>query len=230
MRAGPTNHTAWSRISSTSFKLPYRPFPGEATQSPLNGRPSVFIRGFRIEARAAAACGFAPRIHRPCGYTCGRLRAGVEHGEINVLSREITVQTREDVDYISLTDIARYKDAQRTDDLIRNWLRNRNTVEFLGIWEHLNNPTFNPVEFDGMKMQAGLYSFTLTPRQWIEKTGAIAARPGGRPAAPFRRTPLGNIFLNRPNPLASPSTPLSISLEPPAPAPRLPQTKSIFSS
>jgi hypothetical protein len=73
---------------------------------------------------------------------------------------------------------------ENTDDLIRNWLRNRNTIEFLGIWEQLNNPGFNPVEFDGFKKQAGLNSFTLTPKQWIEKTGAIgiiskAGRYGG---------------------------------------------------
>ncbi len=93
--------------------------------------------------------------------------------KIKVLSKEITVQSRNDVDYISLTDIARYKNAERTDDLIRNWLRNRNTIEFLGIWEQLNNPGFKPVEFDGFKKQAGLNSFTLTPKQWIEKTNAI---------------------------------------------------------
>ena len=68
--------------------------------------------------------------------------------------------------------------------MIRNWLRNRNTVEFLGVWERLNNPDFKPVEFDGIRMQAGLNSFTLTPKQWIEKTAAIgivsqAGRYGG---------------------------------------------------
>ena len=67
---------------------------------------------------------------------------------------------------------------------MRNWLRNRNTLEFLGLWEHLNNPGFNSVEFDGIKMQAGLNSFTLTPKQWIEKTRATgivskAGRYGG---------------------------------------------------
>jgi hypothetical protein len=104
--------------------------------------------------------------------------------KITVLSKEITVQTGREADYICLTDIARYKDAQRTDDLIRNWLRNRNTIEFLGIWEQLNNPAFKPVEFDGFRKQAGLNSFTLTPRQWIESTSAIgivsrAGRYGG---------------------------------------------------
>jgi hypothetical protein len=67
--------------------------------------------------------------------------------------------------------------ATGTDDLIRNWLRNRNTIEFLGIWEHLNNPGFKPVEFDGFRKLAGLNSFTLTPKQWIEKTGAIGIIP-----------------------------------------------------
>jgi len=105
-------------------------------------------------------------------------------GKITVLDQNVTISSIKDEDYISLTDIARYKDSGRTDDLIRNWLRNRNTIEFLGIWEHLYNPEFKPVEFDGFKMQAGLNSFTLTPKQWIEKTGAVgiiskAGRYGG---------------------------------------------------
>ena len=66
--------------------------------------------------------------------------------------------SRKEEDYLSLTDIARYKSDDRTDDLVRNWLRNRNTIEFLGVWERLNNPDFNPVEFDGIRMQAGLNS------------------------------------------------------------------------
>lgn len=91
-----------------------------------------------------------------------------------------------------LMDIIRYKNNDRTDDLIRNWLRKRNTLEFLGIWECLNNPDFNPVEFDGIKMQSGLNSFTLTPKQWGEKTGAIdlvskAGRYGGCPCSQRHR-------------------------------------------
>jgi len=104
--------------------------------------------------------------------------------KIKVLDQDITLYSMEEEDYISLTDIARFKNRERTDDLIRNWLRNRNTLEFLGIWEYLNNPDFNPVEFDGIKMQAGLNSFTLTPKQWIQKTNAVgliskAGRYGG---------------------------------------------------
>ena len=103
---------------------------------------------------------------------------------LEVKGTAITVLSQQEDDTISLTDIARYRNPEHTDDLIRNWLRNRNTVEFLGVWERLYNPAFNPVEFDGIRIQAGLNSFTLTPKQWIEKTGAIgivsrAGRYGG---------------------------------------------------
>jgi len=94
--------------------------------------------------------------------------------KIKVKGTEIAILTvAQKEDYICLTDIARYKNSDRTDDLVRNWLRNRNTVEFLGVWEQIYNPNFKPVEFDGFKKQAGLNSFTLTPKQWIEKTNAV---------------------------------------------------------
>jgi len=104
--------------------------------------------------------------------------------KIIVNQSEITVIQANEQDYISLTDIARHKNSDRTDDLIRNWIRNRNTIEYIGIWEQLNNPDFKPVEFDGFRKEAGLNSFTLTPKQWIEKTNAIgiiskAGRYGG---------------------------------------------------
>jgi hypothetical protein len=100
--------------------------------------------------------------------------------KIHVMDNEISIYKLNDEDYICITDIARYKDPDNTDDLIRNWIRNRNTIEFLGIWEHLNNPNFKPVEFDGFRKLAGLNSFTLTPKQWIEKTSAIGliSKPG----------------------------------------------------
>jgi len=103
---------------------------------------------------------------------------------VNVKGTAITVLVQHEQDYLSLTDIARHKDAARTDYLISNWLRNRNTIEFLGIWESLNNPDFNPIEFDGIKKAAGLNSFILTAKQWVEKTKAIglvskAGRYGG---------------------------------------------------
>jgi len=92
---------------------------------------------------------------------------------IEVHGTVVNIVTQNEGDYICLTDISRFRNPDATDDLIRNWLRNRNTVEFLGVWEQIHNPDFNPVEFDGIKMQAGLNSFALTPKQWNERTGAI---------------------------------------------------------
>jgi hypothetical protein len=73
---------------------------------------------------------------------------------IEVQGITVGIVTGRQDDFICLTDIARYKNPDATDDLIRNWLRNRNTVEFPGIWEQLNNPSFNPVEFDGIRILA----------------------------------------------------------------------------
>jgi hypothetical protein len=103
---------------------------------------------------------------------------------IKVQGTVVTVLSGQREDYISLTDIARYKDSERTDYLIQNWMRNRNTIEFLGLWERLNNPGFNPIEFDGIKKQAGLNSFVLTAKRWIDATRAVglvskAGRYGG---------------------------------------------------
>lgn len=75
-------------------------------------------------------------------------------------------------EYISLTDIARYKSDEPT-AVIQNWLRGRDVLEFLGLWEQLHNPNFNPLEFEGFKMQAGANAFTMSPKKWIESTNAI---------------------------------------------------------
>ena len=71
-----------------------------------------------------------------------------------------------------MTDLARYK-SDEPNAVIANWMRNRNTIEYLGIWEQLYNPDFKPTEFEGFRMQAGLNAFTLSPKKWIEATGAI---------------------------------------------------------
>ncbi len=92
---------------------------------------------------------------------------------INVKRTEITVFQSEQSDFISLTDIARHKDAANTDTIVQNWLRNRNTIELLGFWEIMYNPNFKPLEFEGFRKQAGLNSFVLTPKKWIETTNAI---------------------------------------------------------
>ena len=75
-------------------------------------------------------------------------------------------------DYVSLTDIARYK-SDEPSDVIKNWMRRKDTIEFLGLWESLNNMNFNSVEFDRIKSEAGYNSFTLSPKKWIEKTQLI---------------------------------------------------------
>jgi hypothetical protein len=93
--------------------------------------------------------------------------------KIEVKGTEITILKGDSEDFISLTDIARYKDAANTDSIIQNWLRNRNTIELLGFWEQLYNPIFKPLEFEGFRKQAGLNSFVLTPKKWIETTNAI---------------------------------------------------------
>ena len=103
---------------------------------------------------------------------------------IEVQGTSVVVLSQNQQDIFCLTDIAKFKNPDHPDDVIRNWLRSRNTVEFLGVWERLNNPSFNPVEFDGIRMQTGLNSFVLTPKQWIAKTGAVgitssAGRYGG---------------------------------------------------
>ena len=93
---------------------------------------------------------------------------------INVKGTEIVIISEGNKDeYISLTGIARYRDAERSDYILQNWLRTRSTIEFVGLWEQFNNPNFNSIEFDGIKNQAGSNSFSLTPKRWIEATNAI---------------------------------------------------------
>ena len=91
---------------------------------------------------------------------------------IDVQGTAVMVLTQASDDYISLTDIAKHKEPDRSDQVIQNWMRNRNTIEFLGVWERLNNASFKPLEFEGFKTRAGLNSFVLTPRQWIDTTHA----------------------------------------------------------
>ena len=76
-------------------------------------------------------------------------------------------------DYISLTDIARYKNVHEPKDVVKNWLRVRDTIEFLGLWETIHNPNFKGGEFDSFRKEAGINAFTLSPQRWIENTDAI---------------------------------------------------------
>ena len=94
---------------------------------------------------------------------------------------EITILAVDDKDYISLTDMMKAKEGGF---FISSWLRNRNTIEFLGVWEQIHNPDFNCIEFDIIKSQAGLNNFMISVKEWVEKTNAIglkatAGRYGG---------------------------------------------------
>ena len=80
---------------------------------------------------------------------------------------------RNEKEYISLTDMAKFRDSERSDYIIQNWMRTRNTIEFLGLWEVLNNPDFNSIEFDGFRNESGSNSFTLTPKKWIQATNSV---------------------------------------------------------
>ncbi len=93
--------------------------------------------------------------------------------KIEVKGTEIAIFKTQMDEYISLTDIARYRDTERSDYILQNWMRNRSTVEFMGLWEQFNNPDFNSIEFDGIKNMSGSNSFSLTPKRWIEATNAI---------------------------------------------------------
>ena len=92
---------------------------------------------------------------------------------INVLGTDISIYTKRDDDFISLSDIAKKKNSEEPRFVIINWLRNRNTVEFLGIWEKIHNPNFNRVGFDTVRLNTGLNSFTISPSKWIKNTNAI---------------------------------------------------------
>jgi hypothetical protein len=93
---------------------------------------------------------------------------------INAKGTEITVLSKGDEnDFISLTDIARYKNPDEPKDVVKNWMRSRSTIEFIGLWEQLNNPDFKGVEFDSFIHEAGSNAFTLSPQKWIAATNAV---------------------------------------------------------
>lgn len=113
---------------------------------------------------------------------------GKEYQEkMDIQGYEITVISKGDnEDYISLTDIAKKKDGEYPSYAIQNWLRSKNTLQFLGVWEHLNNIDFNSIEFDRIMEDAGTNGFIMTPKRWIEKTNALGIRTkAGRYAATF---------------------------------------------
>jgi hypothetical protein len=96
----------------------------------------------------------------------------MKNKKLNVKGTEVMLLKKNNDEFISLTDIARFRDSDRSDYILQNWMRNRSTIEFIGLWELFNNPGFNSIEFDGIKMMAGSNSFSLTPKRWIETTNA----------------------------------------------------------
>lgn len=96
-----------------------------------------------------------------------------KNNKLEVQGLSIATFHQDEKDFISLTDIARHRDSERSDYILQNWMRNRSTIEFIGLWELFNNPSFNSIEFDGIKNAAGSNSFSLTPKRWIETTNAI---------------------------------------------------------
>jgi hypothetical protein len=93
--------------------------------------------------------------------------------KIEVKGVAISFFSSESKEYISLTDIARYRDAERTNYIIQNWIRTKSAIEFCGLWEQLNNDNFKGIKFDAFKNESGSNSFSLTPQKWIEETNAI---------------------------------------------------------
>ena len=109
--------------------------------------------------------------------------------KLNIDADGVQVEVRyggADGDFISLTDIAKYRTAENPGYVIQNWMRTRNTVRFLGLWEHFHNPEFNYIEFEAIEREAGLNSFVLTPKRWVEQTRAKGiVTKQGRYAATF---------------------------------------------
>ena len=103
---------------------------------------------------------------------------------INIENTAISIIQHNESDYISLTDMV--KSIENGSALIEKWLRNKNTIEFLGIWEEMYNPRFNSPEFEGIKNQAGLNRFVLSVKQWVEKTGSKGILSKAVPSASIR--------------------------------------------
>ncbi len=109
--------------------------------------------------------------------------------KIEVQGLQVSYTSIDNDDFISITDIARLKNAEAPADIIKNWMRNKNTIELLGLWERLNNPDFKLVEFDQFRNEAGYNHFVLSPKKWISSTNAIGLQSkSGRylPSTPLR--------------------------------------------
>ena len=111
----------------------------------------------------------------------------VKKSIITVKDVNIRTMTVNGIDYICITDIARQKNENEPKDVVKNWMRQKNTLEYLGLWERLHNPNFKGVEFDPLLTEAGSNAFTMSPTKWVELTAAIGILTkngaGGNPQA-----------------------------------------------
>ncbi|MCL2027123.1 MAG: KilA-N domain-containing protein [Bacteroidales bacterium] len=92
--------------------------------------------------------------------------------KINVQDTLVSIIQKNEMDYVSITDIAKFRSDEPA-AVVANWMRIRNTIEYLGIWEYLYNPVFKPLEFEGFRAEAGSNAFALSPQKWIDRTNAI---------------------------------------------------------
>ncbi len=123
------------------------------------------------------------------------LQSIAKGSKIIVQETEITFINKETGEYISLTDIAKYRNPVEPFSIINNWMRSRSTIEFLGLWEKLNNPDFKPVEFDRFRNEAGSNYFVLSPQRWIASTNAIGIiSKSGRYGGTFAHTDIAFEF------------------------------------
>ena len=125
-------------------------------------------------------------------------------GKLMVQNTIVSFTRIEQGDFISLTDIARVKNPDEPKDVVKNWLRTRSTIDFLGLWERINNPNFKGVEFDTFKKEAGTNSFTLSPGKWIEATGAIGIRSASATVHPVPENPTRPCRRSTPTPARLP--------------------------
>ena len=120
----------------------------------------------------------------------------IKKSTIDVHGTTVTILDKNDQDYISLTDIARYRDSQEPFAIINNWMRGRSTIEFLGLWEKMSNPGFKPLEFERFKNEAGSNYFVLSPQRWIVTTHAIGiTSTSGRYGGTYAHKDMLNVAL-----------------------------------
>lgn len=124
------------------------------------------------------------------------MKNNIIQSEMDVKDSKINVVRIDGYEYISLTDLAKTQNDEAPADVVKNWLRNKETISFLGVWEELNNENFKVVEFDQFKNEAGRHVFTMSPQKWIRETNAIGivSKSGKYGGGTFARTDIAFEF------------------------------------